>query len=247
MRRLPLLCLAPLLAGCGATAAGDAAAPSHPAFVPAPAPGRHARPAAPAPAGRYLIARLVRPVRLRGIPGGGSLAVLRPQTEFRSPAGLAVTARRGGWLQVLTPRLANQRRGWIPAAAAELAATNLDIRVERSAHRAWLRRDGRRVFGFPVAVGRPGNETPLGRFAVTDKLRPADPTSPYGCCALALTGHQPHIAQGWGGGTRIAIHGTTNTGSIGTPASHGCLRASNTGMRRLMAVIPLGTTVHIHA
>jgi lipoprotein-anchoring transpeptidase ErfK/SrfK len=69
----------------------------------------------------------------------------------------------------------------------------------------------------------------------------------YCCCALALTGHQPHIAQGWGGGTRIAIHGTTDAGSIGVPASHGCVRASEPGMRRLLRVIPLGTTVHIHA
>jgi lipoprotein-anchoring transpeptidase ErfK/SrfK len=68
----------------------------------------------------------------------------------------------------------------------------------------------------------------------------------YGCCALALSGNQPFIPQGWGGGTRMAIHGTTATGSIGTPASHGCLRASADGMRRLMAVVPLGTTVRIH-
>jgi lipoprotein-anchoring transpeptidase ErfK/SrfK len=68
----------------------------------------------------------------------------------------------------------------------------------------------------------------------------------YGCCALALSGHQPHIPQGWGGVDRIAIHATTATGTIGAPASHGCLRAPDAGMRRLMAVIPLGTTVRIH-
>jgi lipoprotein-anchoring transpeptidase ErfK/SrfK len=53
--------------------------------------------------------------------------------------------------------------------------------------------------------------------------------------------------QGWGGGDRIAIHGTTTSGSVGTPASHGCMRASESAMRRLMGVIPLGTTVRIHA
>jgi lipoprotein-anchoring transpeptidase ErfK/SrfK len=69
----------------------------------------------------------------------------------------------------------------------------------------------------------------------------------YGCCAVALSGHQPNIPQGWGGSDRLAIHGTTATGSIGSPASDGCLRTSESGMRRLMAVIPLGTTVRIHA
>ena len=32
-----------------------------------------------------------------------------------------------------------------------------------------------------------------GRFSVTDKLRVTDPGSPYGCCVLALTGHQTDL------------------------------------------------------
>src|SRR5206468_2972944 len=97
----------------------------------------------------------------------------------------------------------------------------------------------------PVAVGTPATPTPTGTFGVTDRLRMSGTT--YGCCALALSGNQPYITQGWGGGTRLAIHGTSSAGSIGTPASHGCLRASERAMRRLLAVIPLGTTVRIHA
>ena len=51
----------------------------------------------------------------------------------------------------------------------------------------------------------------MGRFAVTDKLRTEDRAdSPYGCCALALTGHQTKLVPGWPGGDRLAIHGTPN-------------------------------------
>ncbi|MGH2897756.1 MAG: L,D-transpeptidase, partial [Solirubrobacteraceae bacterium] len=86
-----------------------------------------------------------------------------------------------------------------------------------------------------------------GRFAVTDSLRIGRAGGPYGCCALALTGRQPNIPQGWTGGDRIAIHGTTNEASIGTPASSGCLRASEVDMRWLLVRIPLGAPVSIRA
>jgi lipoprotein-anchoring transpeptidase ErfK/SrfK len=119
------------------------------------------------------------------------------------------------------------------------------LEVDLSRRRLMVHDGKRRAFSIPVAIGAAGTPTPTGSFGVTDRLRMSGTT--YGCCALALSGNQPNIPQGWGGGTRIAIHGTTATGSIGTPASHGCLRASADGMRRLMAVVPLGATVRIHA
>jgi lipoprotein-anchoring transpeptidase ErfK/SrfK len=79
---------------------------------------------------------------------------------------------------------------------------------------------------------------------VTDKLIPDRSASYYGCCVLALSGHQPHLRPGWAGGDRIAIHGG---GSIGTAASAGCLHATDRDLRRLMRVVTLGTPVVIRA
>ena len=87
---------------------------------------------------------------------------------------------------------------------------------------------------FSVAVGRPGTETPTGRFAVTDKLRPGDPASPYGCCLLALSGHQTKLIAGWPGGDRLAIHATPSLWTVGKAASLGCMRARPGDIRRLM-------------
>ncbi len=70
---------------------------------------------------------------------------------------------------------------------------------------------------------------------------------PYGCCALALTGRQPNVPQGWTGGDRIAIHGTNKEDSLGTPASSGCLRASDRDMRWMMKRIAVGAQVRIRA
>jgi hypothetical protein len=234
-----LLLAAVVLAGCGTKA------------EPAPAPftvmeEAHAE-AAPRPAGRYLTARVLKVTQLRARPGGRPLHRLGTRTEFDSPRVLSVTARRDGWLRVLASERPNGRAGWIREDRARLSSTNVSIHVDRSARRLTLRRDGRAVRSFSVAVGRPGTETPTGRFAVTDKLHPSDPTSPYGCCLLALSGHQTKLLPGWPGGDRLAIHATPNLWTVGKAASLGCMRARPADIRRLMRTVPAGTPVFIRA
>jgi lipoprotein-anchoring transpeptidase ErfK/SrfK len=67
----------------------------------------------------------------------------------------------------------------------------------------------------------------------------------YGCCILALNGHQPKLPAGWQGGNRLAIHGTNAPGTIGSAASAGCLRAADSELQVLMRRVPLGTPVFI--
>ena len=43
----------------------------------------------------------------------------------------------------------------------------------------------------------------------------------------------------------IYIHGTSEEGKIGTPASHGCIRMLNTDIIELYAKIKIGTKVLI--
>ena len=108
-----------------------------------------------------------------------------------------------------------------------------------------LRRNGRRVRRITVAVGRPGSDTPTGRFAVTDKLSGSSYGPYYGCCILALNGKQPNLPPGWQGGNRLAIHGTDSPGTIGAAASAGCLRAGDADLQVLMRRVPLGTPVFV--
>jgi lipoprotein-anchoring transpeptidase ErfK/SrfK len=231
------------IAGCGgAQPAAVPRATATPAFTPVQVAARSQR-----PHGRYLTARVIRPTHLRAAPGGRALRHLATRTEFGSRTTLGVVGRRGGWLRVVTAKLPNHRTGWIPLASARLGGTDYEIRVDRSRHRATLLHRGRTILRFPVAVGRPGNETPLGRFAVTDKLAPTDSTSPYGCCALALSGHQTKLEPGWPGGDRLAIHGTPATWSIGQAVSLGCMRAPERALKRMMRSVPLGAPVVIRA
>ncbi len=100
---------------------------------------------------------------------------------------------------------------------------------------------------MPVAVGSRGHPTPEGRFSVTDKLKVTDPNSPYGCCVLALSGHQTKLPDDWPGGDRLAVHATTDVDSIGEPVSLGCMRVDVEQARWLIETIPLGAPIFIRA
>ena len=193
-----------------------------------------------------LGARLLRRTQLRAHAGGRVVRTLGTKTNFGSPRVLAVVERRGDWLAVLSPDLPNSRAGWIPVASAELLREPITLHVDLSARSLVVRREGRVVRRVRVAVGAPGTATPTGRFAVTDALRFRS-GGPYGCCALALTGHQRNVPQGWTGGDRLAIHGTSNEATVGTAASAGCLRAREADMRWLLARVALGAPVRITA
>jgi hypothetical protein len=193
--------------------------------------------------GAQLGARLRGPVLLRVSPGGQALALLRSRTEFGSPRILAVVRRLPGWLGVVSAQRPNNHIGWISARRAELVGESVRLLVDLSQRRLTVLRGGREILRMPVAVGGPATPTPTGRFEVTDGLYTNG--GAYGCCILALSAHQSHIAQGWTGGDRIAIHGTLDQSSVRRAVSHGCLRAHDADLRRLLRVATLGAEVRI--
>jgi hypothetical protein len=214
----------------------------------ADAPGRHRaehrRHAAPAPV-ELLTVRAGRRVALHARPGGRVVATLGDRTEFGSRTVLSVIARRARWASVPSSALPNGRVGWIDTreAAVDRRTSDVRIAVRLSERRVEVRVRGRLVRRVPVAIGRPGSSTPRGRFSVTDKIA-GDRFGPYyGCCILALSGHQPNTPPGWTGGDRLAIHGTNSPSTIGTPSSAGCLRAADDDLRVLMRRVPVGTPV----
>jgi len=242
-----LLLTSLLFAGCGTAAAQDRAeVPT----TPVPKPRSQAQATQDDPAslsGRHLTAEVISRTWMRRTPNGRKIRLVGQETEFGSRHTLAVTARKDGWLRVHTPVMPNGRSAWIPEHRVTLDSTNFSIHVDRSARRLELRVKDDVVHTMRVAIGRPGNETPLGSFGVTDKITITNPASPYGCCAVALTGHQTKLVPGWIGGDRLAIHGTPVEASVGKPVSLGCLRARGADLRILMRRVPLGTPVFIRA
>jgi hypothetical protein len=178
-------------------------------------------------------------------PAGKRKLRIRPRTEWGSQRVLGVVRQRDGWLAVQVPELPNGSVGWIPEDRARVDAVRWALRADLSRRRLVAERDGEPVRSMPIAVGSPQHMTPTGRFSVTDKLRVTDKGSPYGCCVLALTGHQTHLPHDWPGGDRLAIHATTDVGSIGKAVSLGCMRISWAEARWLIKRIPLGAPVFI--
>jgi hypothetical protein len=185
-------------------------------------------------------------VDLRAAPGGRVIERLGDETEFGSPRALLIGEIRGDWFGVVTSELPNGVLGWI---------RDDRTRVEVSRTHYWLSADiseralgvyyGKRLLDrYSVTVGAPGTDTPPGAFAVTDALAGPSLGPYYGCCILALSGHQPNLPEGWFGGDRMAIHGTP--GAIGVAESAGCLRTSDVTMVELFARVPLGAPVFVN-
>jgi hypothetical protein len=181
---------------------------------------------------------------LHARPNGRSVGVLGSRTLYGSPLTLPVVRRRGTWLGVVSAAMPNGRLGWVDGKSDALVFghVKLELEADLSRHllRVWAR--GHVIRRIRVGIGRPGTSTPTGRFSVTDKLNGTNYGSYYGCCIVALSGHQPHPPRGWTGGARLAIH----AGSYGS-VSAGCLHAATRDLRYLMREIPLGTQVVIHA
>ena len=215
-----------------------AVAPELPA-APTPAPK-------PNPGPRWRSAVVRRSVPLRERPNGRVVTRVGTSTEFGSARVMSIAAQRGPWLGVVSTEMPNGKLAWVHRnAGLRLRHGAYSLHADLSDRRIEVRRGGRVLSHISVAIGRPGSETPTGRFAVTDKLRGGNYGPYYGCCILALNAHQPKLPAGWQGGNRIAIHGTDSPGTIGAPASAGCLRAADSDLEVLMRSVPLGTPVFI--
>lgn len=225
----------------------------------APAWAAAAHPAdAPPIAARQEIVRLLAPHTVRARPdvGAGALAVvgdLRPITGARTVLPVLAQRRddRGrSWLRVRLPGRAlgddpPPRTGWIRAARARRSATAWHIAVDLRARRVAVHRDGRRVRSFRAIVGTPSTPTPRGEHFVEENVRlPAGRAgAPF---ALALSARSAVLQEFDGGPGQIALHGLDNIGgTLGTAASHGCVRLAGADIAWLAARIRPGVPVSI--
>jgi len=198
---------------------------------------------------RYPVAYVNKVTNLYEMPRGSDVKVrIARRTDWSTPRALNVVRRDGAWLAVQVPELRNGQVGWLHEnEVSRLTSVEWAIHVDLSKRELVVKRDGTPVRRLDVGVGRKGHATPTGRFAVTDKLRVKDANSPYGCCVLALTGHQTRLPAGWPGGDRLAVHATRDLSGIGRAVSLGCVRTDPRDTRWMLKIIPLGTPVFIRA
>ena len=149
------------------------------------------------------------------------------------------------WLDVMLPGRPNGSTGWIAQQGTRPLVTPWLIVVNLAARRVSVYGNGRLARSFQVVVGKPSTPTPTGQFFVEETLQmPAgEAGGPY---ALALSARSDVLQEFEGGPGQIGIHGRDNLGgTLGTAASHGCVRVATASIDWLAARIGPGTPVTI--
>ena len=105
---------------------------------------------------------------------------------------------------------------------------------------------------FRIAVGRAGLETPAGLYQINDKQVNPSWHVPLSAWAGDLAGRiippgpaDPIKARWMGFWNGAGIHGTDEVSSIGSAASHGCIRMTIPDVEALYPLVPLHTPIYV--
>ncbi|WP_375471625.1 L,D-transpeptidase [uncultured Nostoc sp.] len=131
----------------------------------------------------------------------------------------------------------------VPAASKQ----HIHLVLKRSMRKLYVYKGDSLQASYPVAVGKPGWETPIGKFKVIEMLKNPDWTHPQ-TGKLVLPGVNNPLGERWiafwnVGRKYIGFHGTPDRTSVGQAASHGCVRMYNEDVRELYEMVKLSTTV----
>ncbi|HWT26223.1 MAG TPA: L,D-transpeptidase, partial [Solirubrobacteraceae bacterium] len=146
-------------------------------------------------------------------------------------------------------RLVPAKVGWedLPSAYPTV------LTIEQSTFTLRLFKRLKLVKTYRVAVGQPAYPTPSGTFSITSKqVNPVwtAPNSPWagelaGQSVAGGAANNPLKARWMGLAGGVGIHGTGQDWSIGTRASHGCIRMTVPDVVELFRRVPLGAPVFI--
>lgn len=181
----------------------------------------------------------------------GSAAV----AEASNPTAAADLANTPG--NIVTPPQPAAPQAVVPAPSQTVAApiksaapeSVVRLVLRRSQRRVYVYKDDKVINSYPVAIGKPGWETPLGDFKVlnmetnptfksfkTGRIIPPGPYNPLGTRWIGI----------WTDGkTQLGFHGTNQPELIGQAVSHGCIRMHNKDVTRLYSQVKPGTLVQV--
>jgi L,D-transpeptidase ErfK/SrfK len=131
----------------------------------------------------------------------------------------------------------------------EPASDEIHLVVKLRAKRVYVYRGLEIIATYPIAVGKPGWETPKGTYRVyeqeqnpifksfkTGRIINPGPENPLG----------PRWIGIWTDGkTRLGFHGTNQPELIGKAVSHGCIRMRNQDVMALYDKVKVGTIVEV--
>ncbi len=126
------------------------------------------------------------------------------------------------------------------------------VMVNRGAFQLSLYKHLKLEKSYPVAVGQIGLETPAGRYTIQNKAENPVWNVPNSAWAGSLAGtavppgpSNPLKARWMGIYNGAGIHGTDSIGSLGSAASHGCVRMAIPDVIDLYDRVDVGTPVYV--
>ena len=158
-----------------------------------------------------------------------------------------VIAQEGNAYKVQLPMRPNGRTGYVRLADVTLYQHDYALAVDLSEHTLVVYKGGKEVQREIVAVGTSKYPTPTGSFFLRELAKPGNPRGSYGPWAFGLSAYSNVLQKCGRGDGQIGIHGTNQPKALGTNASHGCIRMSNTSITKLAQTLPQGVPIEIVA
>jgi lipoprotein-anchoring transpeptidase ErfK/SrfK len=184
-------------------------------------------------------------VAVRTEPDGKVSSHLANPTAIGAPLTFLVLESRPGWYRVQLPVRPNGSSGWVAEADVTTSNTPYRLVVSMSRHQLDVLYEGRRVARHRIGVGKVATPTPKGTYYLTELIQPPNPKGPYGPNAFGLSVFSDTLQTFAGGPGQLGLHGTDAPKGLGTDISHGCIRVSNSVIRKLADELPLGTPIDI--
>jgi lipoprotein-anchoring transpeptidase ErfK/SrfK len=184
---------------------------------------------------------------VKTIPGVEGLAV--SASQLHRQIGAAITSTTASRTFVAKTRHTQPK---VTTADLERKYDTVIV-VNRSQFRLRLFKKLKNTQTFGIAVGQVGLETPAGQYTIANKaINPAwhVPNSAWAgkLAGKVIPGDDPTnpIKARWLGiFDGVGIHGTSDDASIGSNASHGCIRMHIPDVEKLYDEVPVGSAVYI--
>jgi lipoprotein-anchoring transpeptidase ErfK/SrfK len=145
--------------------------------------------------------------------------------------------------RVLRPHVSSDRLAYKYQTFITIDRSHFTLRLWKNLHVAR---------SYTIAVGRQGLETPAGLYEINDRQVNPSWHVPNSSWAGALAGRvippgpdDPIKARWLGFYNGAGIHGTDEISSLGTAASHGCIRMSIPDVEQLYPQVPLHTPIYV--
>jgi lipoprotein-anchoring transpeptidase ErfK/SrfK len=127
------------------------------------------------------------------------------------------------------------------------------VTVDRASFKLRVYKKLKLLQTYPIAVGQVGLETPAGLYHVQNKAVDPPWSVPHSAWAGSLAGkvipggapNNPLKARWLGIFNGAGIHGTSDIGSLGSAASHGCIRMAVPDVIKVYDEVPVGAPVYI--